>query len=399
MTKALTSAVTAVFLLAMGAGCADAPAQAEIEPVDGATLLTELAAAYQEAPALTDDMTVTVRSAMGSRSRGAAVEVGPGTEAEVSLDGFQIVATDGRLFVGHESGPGKYVDIPLQGDLISTFKAIAGGVLPLPQLLLRYGATVEEYLAAFSLSRATNLQIAGTAQVEHEGQTHWELRLNGAAGARTTVLIDPATRLMSRVTLDIAGNAIILDMRPQRLERIPEPLTFPTADRRQVDTVQALLTLAKGDPAPDFTLTNLDGEPVTLSDLRGSMVVLDFWATWCGPCRMSLPKLQEFDRWAREQGLSVTVLPVDIGERVNGNAAKKERVAAYWKSQNYTMPTLLDYDGAVAISYKVGPIPHSVVIGPDGTVVEIEIGFNPNVAAHLRELAGKLVGSERAASG
>ena len=79
MTKAMTSAVTAVLLLAVGAGCADAPARGESEPVAGAALLMEVAAAYQEAPALADDMTVTVRSARGSRSRGAAVDVGPVT--------------------------------------------------------------------------------------------------------------------------------------------------------------------------------------------------------------------------------------------------------------------------------------------------------------------------------
>ncbi len=400
MIKAvLTSAVTAAVVLCLGVGCADAPAQADRGPVDGSALLSEVAAAYQETPAIRDEMTVTVRSPLGSRSRDAAVELGPGTEAEVSLDGFQITATDGRLFVGHEDAPGKYLDTPLRGNLIDTFKALSGGVLPVPQCLLRYGTTAADYLSAFSLSRVSNLQVSGTGRVEHEGRPCLELRLVGAGGATSTVLIDSATRLIAQVEVNAGGNVIVMDMNPTRLKRMPGPLSFPTADRRQVKTIQDLLVLTEGDVAPDFTLEDLDGRQVTLSDLRGSMVVLDFWATWCGPCRMSLPKLQEFDRWARESGLPVAVFPVDMGERVKGNEAKKQRVAAYWKSQNYTMPTLMDYENSVAGSYNVGPIPHSVVVGPDGTIVKVEIGFNPNVVKDLRELAGKLVGPQQAASG
>ena len=131
-------------------------------------------------------------------------------------------------------------------------------------------------------------------------------------------------------------------------------------------------------------MPTLDGDTIALQQLRGSVVVLDFWATWCGPCRLGLPKLQEFSYWAKRQNLDIEVFAIDTRERQPNNQKKLELVNQFWRSKRFTMPTLMDYDNKVATAYEVGGIPHTVVIGPDGRIVAVHIGFNPNMAELLK---------------
>jgi thiol-disulfide isomerase/thioredoxin/outer membrane lipoprotein-sorting protein len=125
-------------------------------------------------------------------------------------------------------------------------------------------------------------------------------------------------------------------------------------------------TALVGKPAPDFRLKGLDGQMVTLSELKGSVVVLDFWATWCGPCRASMPHLDKLYQEKSADGLKL--FAVDVKE-------SKQEVEKFIRSKNYTMPVLLDTDGEVAGKYKVNGIPQTVVIGKDGAVKKVIVGF------------------------
>jgi cytochrome c-type biogenesis protein len=113
---------------------------------------------------------------------------------------------------------------------------------------------------------------------------------------------------------------------------------------------------------------------------------MDFWATWCPPCRMSLPRLQEFDAWVRNEKLPVTVLAVNTGERVAGREGRRGHTAKFWGSQGFTMTNVMDYDDAIAIAYAATGLPHMVVIGPDGVILEVERGFNPAVFDRLKKV-------------
>ncbi|MCH8260893.1 MAG: TlpA family protein disulfide reductase, partial [Planctomycetes bacterium] len=172
-------------------------------------------------------------------------------------------------------------------------------------------------------------------------------------------------------------------MNPAVHAKSPREIVYDPSAYREVPTL-AQLALGEGDAAPDFTLSTLDDQAVTLSDLGGSVVVLDFWATWCGPCRMSLPKLQEFATWAEQEGVAVKVFAVDMGERVRTNEEKRRKVRQFWQRQRFTMPTLMDYDSKVAKAFEVGSIPHTVVIGPDGKLWKVHIGFNPGMVEVLK---------------
>jgi thiol-disulfide isomerase/thioredoxin len=125
----------------------------------------------------------------------------------------------------------------------------------------------------------------------------------------------------------------------------------------------------EGKPAPAFTLKGLDGQEVSLESQKGQVVVLDFWATWCGPCVASLPKLDEMAKQKASDG--VRFYAINIQE-------EQDKVAKFVKEKGWSLPVLLDSDASVAQSYKAQAIPMTVVIGKDGVVKNVFIGFDPN---------------------
>lgn len=116
--------------------------------------------------------------------------------------------------------------------------------------------------------------------------------------------------------------------------------------------------------APDFTLTNLAGEKVALSDYRGKYVVLNFWATWCPPCRKEIPDLNAFHEENKDE---FVVLAVDLGE-------SKEKVQQFISYGGYTFPVLLDKEREIGSRYNVSVIPTSYFIGPQGKIKYIKKG-------------------------
>jgi peroxiredoxin len=126
----------------------------------------------------------------------------------------------------------------------------------------------------------------------------------------------------------------------------------------------------KGEPAPDFTLSNLDGQPIRLSDLKGTPVVLNFWATWCGPCRAEMPALQESH--ARANGSFVL-----LGINSEGTQAETaRRLSRDFKDElGLTFPILLDTpDTEVFNQYRLRGLPDTFFIDRDGIVRDVVVG-------------------------
>jgi cytochrome c-type biogenesis protein len=128
-------------------------------------------------------------------------------------------------------------------------------------------------------------------------------------------------------------------------------------------------TVEVGKPAPDFTLTDLDGHPVSLSELKGRPVLVTFWATWCGPCRDELPLIRDEYLAHRIQGLAVVA--IDYGDE------SAETVHSYWTAAKLQPAPVLDPDGKAARAYGVSVtlstgLPVSVLIAKDGTVSSYE---------------------------
>lgn len=126
-----------------------------------------------------------------------------------------------------------------------------------------------------------------------------------------------------------------------------------------------------GKTAMDFTLKDLKGDTHVLKKLRGKVVLLDFWATWCGPCRVTMPQVAKIHDEFRNKG--VEVLSINVGEP----AAKAE---AYLKKNGYQFTALLDPDRAVADQYRVNGIPTLVVINREGTITDYMVGARDDAA-------------------
>jgi len=113
-------------------------------------------------------------------------------------------------------------------------------------------------------------------------------------------------------------------------------------------------------PAPDFTLPTLKGDSLTLSDLGGRLVVLNFWATWCGPCVKEMPTLEHLRDRLGERGLSVLAVSLDMGD--------PKRVADFVRGYGWQLPILLDPLAQVGDRYAIRVMPTTYVIGPDGII-------------------------------
>jgi peroxiredoxin len=122
-----------------------------------------------------------------------------------------------------------------------------------------------------------------------------------------------------------------------------------------------------GFSAPDFTLESLAGDPITLTDLRGKVVVLNFWASWCTPCRAEMPALNAVYEKFRDQGL--VVLGVNTTYQDDETAA---RAAIHdWA---LSFPIVLDRDSATSHRYRIQAMPTTFFIGRDGVIADIVFG-------------------------
>lgn len=132
----------------------------------------------------------------------------------------------------------------------------------------------------------------------------------------------------------------------------------------------------EGFLAPDFALQDSQGQTVRLSDLRGQPVMVNFWASWCAPCKAEMPAMQEvYDAYA-DQGFTILAVNTTFqDDRANADAFAAER--------GLTFPLLYDLDGAVSSQYQVRSMPSTFFVGADGTIRKVVYG-GPMAEAMLR---------------
>ena len=236
-----------------------------------------------------------------------------------------------------------------------------------------------------ALSRDTVRTARGTVQCERYALTR---AAADSAGPGITIhprviWVDPATRLVlldsTRVDQNHPQLGPISSISMTRMVLAePDPafaadaFTFrPDNDMRRVRRFMQRSPEheeLEGQPATDFTLEALsDAKPVRLSELKGRVVVLDFWATWCGPCRRWLPIVEQANRDYAKKGLSVFA----VNEREDDS-----KVKAYLDQQKLDLPVLMDRSGNVGSIYRASSIPLTVVVGRDGNVLRILVGLH-----------------------
>lgn len=123
--------------------------------------------------------------------------------------------------------------------------------------------------------------------------------------------------------------------------------------------------LEVGNRAPDFELQTLNGENVKLSDFRGKRVMLNFWASWCGPCRDEMPDLEKF-----YQDKDIEILAVNLTD----SEVSLDNVKNFRDEFGLTFPILLDTDLIVATMYQIQPIPTTYMIDSNGIITNMAFG-------------------------
>jgi thiol-disulfide isomerase/thioredoxin/outer membrane lipoprotein-sorting protein len=200
------------------------------------------------------------------------------------------------------------------------------------------------------------------------------------------VLLDPSTHLVRQIRIDrkaeiqkrgvedVKTADVTFDYTSTKVGDAPAPEQFAWSPPRDATVAKeevseeagAAATALEGKPAPDFKLTAIDGSSVSLADLKDHVIVLDFWATWCGPCVASIPHIDQINADLSDKGLKV--FAVNLQEA-------KPLVQKFIVSKKLTLPVLLDTDGATGKKYLANAIPETVIIGKDGLVKKVFVGF------------------------
>ena len=186
----------------------------------------------------------------------------------------------------------------------------------------------------------------------------------------------PGKRVPSRLTTIVAAALWLILPAGAARAQLPAP-----------ELSHELTRLETPLPAPDFTLEDMDGEKRSLSDYRGKVIMLNFWATWCPPCRREIPSMQSIYKDLGKSGF--TVLAVNEFE-------DPDHVFAYTGQLNVfpTFPILFDRDSTVSQSYKVKGLPTTVLIDKQGRIVYRAVGGRDFDHPEVRRIVNELLSAD-----
>ncbi len=221
-------------------------------------------------------------------------------------------------------------------------------------------------------SQAVLSQLGTTcAQLQRESEAirYW-IRAAGVFGQSDTSYMDALRESYARKNGSIAGlEAQIAAARKSSRRKVA--IEAPRVD----------------EPAPDWTLKDLAGKSVTLSGLKGQIVLLDFWGSWCGPCRRELPHFEEL--YGRYRGRKVAFLSINV-EMVASEAEHIEKARAFIEQNHFSFPVLPDHGGVAVQAQSIESFPTLLLIDPSGRIrfrnVGYREGFDDVIADQLAEM-------------
>jgi peroxiredoxin len=329
-------------------------------------------------------------SPMSIRFRVEGTSVRPSEGKEISF----LAVCDGR-YIGKISGTdgvAKEADLEVQG-LGATGRFLAGGV----DGLLLWEAFREN---AFAPERGADLlQYEGEEMVAgvlcHKVFAQYTSAINGLT-KRVRLFIgagDALPRRIERIVVDDGSlgedGAYVMTLRDVRVGSTLDASTFQLALSEGTPIEQVISEerdssaglLAAGSPAPGWTLKGPDGRSVSLADFRGRIVVMDFWATSCVPCKLVMPELQKIHEDYARQGIVV----VGVSIQDDGNPA------GFMKQQGYTYQLLLNGE-VISDRYGILAIPTIYVIDQEGRVAYAQVGVPAEGKQKIREVINALLG-------
>jgi thiol-disulfide isomerase/thioredoxin len=372
-----------------------------------AELLEKVQKAYSPAatPFMTDNAQMKLVLPNGEMTESIELAFGKGNDTRIKQGGFQIIVVGDTFNLVPERPAELYLSKKFEGGIGDAIDDVLDGfALPIPDFALRHPAKGTTVLDAFTMGGNKKMKLVGFR--ERAGLA--EVLMTGPDGD-TLVGVDPKTNFVRSMRAIIRPEGLPtavgleISMTPAA-EEPKAPIAFAPGSRKAVASFEELSApqaapapeskVKVGDPAPVAKLKDLDGKEVDLASYKGKVVVIDFWATWCPPCRKGLPLLQQFADQMKDND-KVVICPVSTRENAKGDELKKA-ITDFWSQQKFTMKTLVDADSAFISAYGFEGIPAFVIIGPDGKLAATHLGFDPKLVETLKaEVEKALAGASK----
>jgi len=362
------------------------PAAKESVPADAQVLLDQVAKAYGDAKALSFTGKLSLDFEAGEDAKHESTDftasfVAPNQFRHEIKDEVLIVSTGEKLFA-YLPGKNEYLQVDAPKERVASDKLSE----PVAQLL---GAQNPALLMTLTTD-PIQLITGGASKIAKADDVKLaEKSFNAITFEKNDrgyrVLIDPSTHFIRQLRIDrkaeitkrgvegVKTADVTFDYLSTKTDATPAAELFAwsppkdaTVAKEETESAGEAATALEGQPAPDFKLNGVDGTTIALADLRGSIVVLDFWATWCGPCVQSLPHIDQLNKDLSDKG--VKVFAVNLEE-------PKAMVQKFIIAHKLSLPVLLDTDGATGKKYLASAIPETVVIGKDGVIKKVIVGF------------------------
>ncbi len=383
--------------------------QAATAEPPGEQLIDQVVKAYQDIQQYDATVHVAIRQTQG---RWSSTQEGdlffavdrPGNRLLLDVPD-QFLVVDGKtLLYKSPRLPGKHLQIDAPSPLTSEWIAEQVPNLTFPSVPTDFAFLLSRDPLAF-LSQGA----AGTpATLQPDPQDpKARPRIRSALQTGTvTLTIDPATHLIDKAVVEVDASAldpradstmsfsITFDILVNSVDKPIEDARFAFDTTNSIASPSMQHMMASGanaphpltnQPTPQLNLPDIDGNDhdIATDDADAQVIVLDFWATWCGPCVAALPELQEVYDWAKDNGKPVAFYAVNQGETV-------DEVKQFWQEQNLTIPVLMDENFAAAQAYQVNGIPQTVIIA-GGKVQQVHVGYRPGIGKQLQaEIEGLL---------
>jgi peroxiredoxin len=365
-------------------------------------ILKASAEAYRSVDALRDTLSYVV-SAPGSEQETKTQEYGfgPGRRVFVKNALLEAVALDKTFYLTQSDVPDKYVTASYERDFGSVLRNVAGSgsLFEPPPLAMHEGKSLDVCVDTFRFNLLAPLRIEGYRRVTGDDKKTYDEVHFIAGNGELNVDINPRTHFLERISFQVRpaggpeGFLVRVNGTFSPRASAEPPISFNAGSRSAVNNLTELTSkrLEVGSPAPDFALETLDGKKIALPDLRGSVVLVDFWATWCVPCWKALKETQSIADWAAAEKLPVKVLAVNTLEQTSDANERLKRVRTFWRSQGFAMPALLDSNSKMFKAYTSPGLPSMVLISQTGTILRYHEGLFPEIGETLkRELRDSL---------
>ena len=369
------------------------------------SLLSAVHKAYKEAAGIDETLTIYSHNPMGDPETFTVhVLLGEDSGSIADAEESTFLWTGGKVIALMEEVPNSYVEVDAPDGFSAGLFALTNGLVRVPawSVTMRYSDDYDQWIQGFNMFGTPDLSVVDVTTDTVDGASVEVIGVEGT-GMRFEITVNADNQISGYVaTMSQPGmpEYVIPITAETTFAKLSKPITFEVGDYKKYDSLQSMMMAGMpgmggggeasgsltGSDAPDFTLERMDGSgKVTLSALQGQVVVLDFWATWCGPCKRGLPELNKFDEWVAQQGLEVQVFAVNVWEE-----GQDEKVKKFWADNKYKTKVLMgSADKKLTANYKISGIPLTVIIGRDGTIIEQHSGYAPGMDEKLKKSVEK----------